>query len=179
MRSGVRVEWGGRRGDPRAEGKGMVGRGDGGAFGEGGAVGECGGVERRVVGDGRDMVHSSRRWPDLPHPRQHRGSLQSATEWCLRGARQRKQLPFTERRGGVFAGEAGAGGVEDSRISRYDLFSPAAEAVNAAGLAGSSRSAPSPYTGTTGRHGGEASSPMPCADERTIDVTGRRSRPGS
>jgi hypothetical protein len=179
MRIVVRVEWGVRRGDPRAEGKGMVGRGEGGAFGEGGAVGEGGGVERRVVGDGRGMVHSSRRWPDLPQPRQHRGSLQSATEWCLRGVRQRKQLPFMERRGGVFASETGAGGVEDSRISRYDLFSSATEAVNAAGLAGVSRPAPSPYTGTAGRHGEEASSPMSCADERTIDVTGRRSRPGS
>jgi hypothetical protein len=44
-----------RRGEPRAEGNGSVGRG------EAGAVGDGGGVGGRTVGDGRAMLHSLRR----------------------------------------------------------------------------------------------------------------------
>jgi hypothetical protein len=88
-----------RRGEPKAEGNGCVGRG------EAGAVGDGGGVGGRTVGDGRGMVHSLRRWPDLPQPLQQRGSRQSATLWCLSRARQRKQQPAEERVGEHFAGE--------------------------------------------------------------------------
>jgi hypothetical protein len=125
-----------RRGEPSAEENGWVGRGEAGAFGEGGGDGG------RMVGEWRGMVHSRRRWPDFPQPRQQRGSQQSATLWCLSGARQRKQHPEMERGGEFLAGEGSAGAAGESNISKYERLVAADAAVNGGGLAGASHTAP-------------------------------------
>jgi hypothetical protein len=162
------------RGEPSAEGNGQVGRGEAGAFGEGGGDGG------RVVGEWRGMVHSRRRWPDFPQPRQQRGSRQSAMLWCLSGARQRKQFPEMEHGGLFLAGEGSAGAAGESNISKYKRLVAADAAVNGGGLAGASRLAPLLLSPSGRGHEGTAAPPpaMPWQGECTIEGTaGRPSKP--
>jgi hypothetical protein len=162
-----------RRGEPSAEGNGWVGRGEAGALGEGGGDGG------RMVGEWRGMVHSRRRWPDFPQPRQQRGSRQSATQWCLSGARQRKQHPEMERGGVFLVGEGSAGAAGESNISKYERLVAADAAVNGGGLAGASHPAPLPLSPSGRGHEGTAAPPaMPWQGDCTVKGTaGRPSKP--
>jgi hypothetical protein len=126
------------REEPKAEGKGMDGRGEAGA-----EVGAGGEARRAEVGEGRGMSQDRRRWPDLPHPRQTTGSLQPETLCCLRGARQRKQVRERERRGERLGVEGGAGVLGERRASRYEGLVAAWVAMNGGVMSFVSRPAPS------------------------------------
>jgi hypothetical protein len=134
-----------------------------------------------TVGDGRGMVHSFKRWPDRPQPRQQRGSRQLSTLWCRRGTKQRKQFPLRERIGEALSGEGGGGFAGDRATSRCERWVGAmGAAVMGGGVAGASRPAPSIPADTAG--GSEA--PVAASTEltpggRTFELTGDKSRPGA